>query len=179
MFTSPTGRVDGDLSCARVSLWSLDHLKKSLRSFHFYRWPQIKADPITTQTFWMCSHSTGAVCVWCVCVRGGLLFFFFFGIWRKKETVFSVPGQSVGGSQPSCHAVQGVVIYDWLRVKAGKPPPCSSWDTSRHHMLVRLPVFICVFPSLANFLPNSFLNCLHTPPSVCVPLPLGVSVSRD
>lgn len=106
----------------------------------------------------------------CVCV--------FPDMDEEKETLFGVPGQSVGSSQPSCHAVQGAVRYDWLRVNAAKLPPCSS----SVHLLPQTYLSVCFYlssPLLLIFYQKTVLVPLCECVSVYVLLPLDVSVSRD
>lgn len=99
---SPTRLVDWDLSCSPVSPWSLVHLNPSP--------PSLFTLPVTPNRGWS-NYST--------CLRTALpqrhscmrVCVFLLG---RRETLLSV-----GSSEPSCHAMQGVVLYHWLSIKAG------------------------------------------------------------
>lgn len=125
---SPTGLVDSDLS------YAVDHLKKP---------PVFSLLPLTPNKG-RSNYNSNLLNVLpqhqsCVCVCPDMD--------EEKETLFGVPGQIVGSSQPSCHAVQGAVRYDWLRVSAAKLPPCSS----SVHLLPQTYLSVCFYLCLLLF----------------------------
>ena len=109
------------------------------------------------------------VCV-CVCVCSSRWY------RKRKEPPLSASWQSVGSSQPSCRAVQGVVRYHWLRIKAA-----ICMEAASVQLFIALPVSVCLslhvsLSLLLIFYPHIFLifvvffffhpplhllNCLH------------------
>lgn len=172
VYASPTGLVDSDLS------YALDRLKKP---------PVFSLLPLTPNKGRsnydsnllnvLPQHQSGV----CVCARVRACFL----IWMKKKRHCLVcQGRVWGAVNHLAMLCRGPwdmtgsesMLLSYLHAA----PQCTSC-----HKHICLSVFIYVFSSFANFLPKIYKKTVLVPLFECVcvssyvPLPLGVSVSRD